>query len=126
MTVAILDAGALIGLEHRSARMDLALTRLERAGARLIIPSSVLAQVWRDGSRQARLARLRALDRVSSEPLDDHAALAVGQLLARSGTRDVVDAHVVVAARRAKALAVLTSDPEDLSALDATLRLVAV
>jgi hypothetical protein len=39
-------------------------------------------------------------------------------LLASSGTGDIVDAHVVVCARRA-GQAVITSDPDDLRRLDA-------
>jgi hypothetical protein len=41
----------------------------------------------------------------------------VGRLLAASGTADIVDAHVVVCARRA-GQRIVTSDPEDLRVLD--------
>ena len=46
-------------------------------------------------------------------PLNRADASAVGMLLAESGTADIVDAHVVVCARRARQ-AVLTSDVEDI------------
>jgi hypothetical protein len=49
----------------------------------------------------------------------------VGRLLAASGTSDVVDAHVVICARRAGQQAV-TCDPDDLRALDPTLGVVTV
>lgn len=58
-----------------------------------------------------------ALDRVD--------AVNVGRLLAASGTFDVVDAHVVVCARRS-AQRVVTSDPTDISFLDPTLELIIV
>jgi hypothetical protein len=49
----------------------------------------------------------------------------VGRLLAASGTSDVVDAHVVICARRARQRTV-TSDPDDLRALDPTLQVVTI
>ena len=58
-----------------------------------------------------------------SPPLDRADATLVGRLLAGSDTSDVVDAHVVVCARRA-GQAVLTSDPDDPLRLDPTLRVV--
>ncbi len=58
-----------------------------------------------------------ALDRVD--------AVNVGRLLAASGTSDIVDAHVVICARRS-AQQVVTSDPIDISLLDPTLKLVIV
>jgi hypothetical protein len=50
-------------------------------------------------------------------------AAGVGRLLAASGTADVVDAHVVLCARRT-GQAVLTTDPDDLRHLDPSLTLV--
>lgn len=76
----------------------------------------VVAQVWRDGGRQARLARF--LRSVVVVALDD--GPEVGELLARSATSDVVDAHlVVVAARRSEPI--LTGDVHDLEQLAAPL-----
>jgi len=49
----------------------------------------------------------------------------LGLLLAKSGTSDVVDAHVALLARRLQAT-VLTSDPDDLTVLDPTLAFVTV
>ncbi len=53
----------------------------------------VVAQVWRSGARQARLARFLAT--ITVHPLDG-AALSARSL--PSGTRDVVDAHLVAVA----------------------------
>ena len=76
----------------------------------------VVAQVWRDGTRQARLARF--LRSVVVLALDD--GPEVGHLLARSGTTDVVDAHlVIVAVRRSEPI--LTAEMHDLESLTAAL-----
>jgi len=55
--------------------------------------------------------------------LDQRDAIAVGRLLAHTGTSDVIDAHVVICAKRAEQ-SVVTSDAADLAALDPTLLLV--
>jgi hypothetical protein len=52
-------------------------------------------------------------------------ATAVGLLLARTATADVVDAHVAICAQRA-GQSVVTSDPADLSQIAPKLQLVVV
>lgn len=74
-----------------------------------------VAQVSRDGSRQALLRRL--LRGCTVADLASHHAHAVGALLDRAGTSDVVDAHVVLIASYGAPTAVLTSDPDDIRAL---------
>jgi hypothetical protein len=49
----------------------------------------------------------------------------VGALLARSGTSDIVDAHVVICAQDS-GFAVLTSDPSDIRRLDPELEIIPV
>jgi hypothetical protein len=49
-------------------------------------------------------------------------ASGVGRLLAASGSSDIADAHVVLCARKFNT-SVVTSDPDDLRALDPTLAL---
>ena len=110
----VLDAGALIEAEGGGER-TLALIHGRPAGAQVVVPASVLAQVWRGGP-QARLSRLLRGD-VQVAALDEAAARAVGALLRASGTRDIADAQVVLVARQHKA-AIVTSDPDDLRALD--------
>ncbi|MBI4941361.1 MAG: PIN domain-containing protein [Actinobacteria bacterium] len=120
-----LDAGALIALDKGNGAVRQLILRVARTGEPVVIPATALAQAVRSPERQARLALL--LRRVTTEvrPLDRRDAVAVGRLLRESGTSDVVDAHVVVCARRA-GQAVLTSDPGDLRRLDPELVLVAV
>lgn len=67
-------------------------------------------RVWRASPRQAPLAVLRRMCRPVPFAED------VGRLLARSGTADVVDAAVIIAAI-GHGGAVLTSDPNDLKLL---------
>ena len=58
-------------------------------------------------------------------PLDGRDATAVGLVLARTGTADIVDAHVVICAQRA-GQAIATSDPARLRRISVGLTLVVV
>ena len=120
-----LDAGPLIALDRNDRQVIVLLARAAEHGLRITIPATALAQAIRNPARQARLRRLMrqaGTDLVALNGLD---ATAVGLLLARTGTADVVDAHVVVCAERA-GQAVVTSDPEDIGRLSPGLRLVVV
>lgn len=110
----VFDAGALIAFDRGTERSKALLNGAIRRRTPLIVPATALAQVWRDPARQARLSRLVRLAEIV--PLDETAARGVGWLLTRTGTRDVVDAHValVAALRNGR---VLTSDPDDLKRL---------
>jgi predicted nucleic acid-binding protein len=120
-----LDAGALIAIDRGQARVVHLLDRVIAVGGALEIPTPVIAQVWRDGSRQARLARLLGASDVVLVGLDAEMARAVGVLCGAVGVADVVDGHVALHARR-RDLAVLTSDPDDIARLDPTLTIVTV
>ncbi len=117
------DAGGLIALDRNDRKVIVLLARAAESGSRLTVPAGALAQAIRDPGRQARLARLirQPLTRVAA--LDRVDATHVGRLLAASGITDVIDAHVVICARRA-GQAVLTSDPDDLRRLDPTLPVI--
>lgn len=113
MSAAVLDAGALIALERGDRLVWAALASRAASGHPVVVPSTALAQVWRDGSRQARLARVLVGCEIA--PFDE-LARSVGELCGRARTSDVCDAHVaLVAARRRGAL--YTSDPLDLRRL---------
>ena len=120
-----LDAGALIAIDRGQARVVHLLDRVIAVGGAVEIPTPVIAQVWRDGSRQARLARLLGASDVVLVGLDAEMARAVGVLCGAVGVADVVDGHVALHARR-RDLAVLTSDPDDIARLDPTLTIVTV
>jgi hypothetical protein len=120
-----LDAGALIALERDDRRVLVLLARARETGARLTVPATALAQVVRSPAGHVRLARLVRQPTTDVVPLDRVDATSVGRLLAASGTADIVDAHVVICARRAVQL-VVTSDPDDLRTLDPALQVVHV
>ncbi len=92
-------------------------------GDRIVVPATALAQVLRNPAKQVRLWRLVQHDKTDVVPLDGFHAQAVGLLLAKSGTPDIADAHVVICAQRA-GHAVITSDPFDLRRLDPGLRVI--
>ena len=120
-----LDAGVLIAVERGDGRVRALLRRAVERQMRLAVPAAVLAQVWRDGARQVRLARMMASPEVEIVDLDADMARMCGVLLGRRGARDVVDASVVVCARRRQD-AVVTSDAEDLRLLDPGLPVITI
>lgn len=113
----ILDAGFLISVDRGERVAQEFLTAALVHETPLTTTHPVVAQVWRDGARQARLARF--LQSVVVVAFDD--GPEVGNLLARSGTSDVVDAHLVVMAVR-RSEPILTDDVHDLESLTAALR----
>ena len=121
----VLDAGALVAHERRDAKVTALIAVAARHRIEMVLPSVVLAQVWRDGSRQALLARALRNPGIVAAPLNHDDAKRVGELLRASGTTDVVDAHVAVLAGRLRA-PVITSDPDDITNLDNHLDIVRV
>jgi len=118
-----LDAGGLIALDRNDRRVIALLARANELGQRITIPATALAQGIRQPARQARLSRLIRQPGTDLMPLDARDATAVGLLLARTGTSDIADAHVVICARRA-GQPIVTSDPGDLRQLAPDLPLV--
>ena len=85
----------------------------------------MVGQVWRDGRKQARLARLLAAGELEIEALDDRRAREAGQLCGVTATTDVIDAAVVLGAK-ARGHKIVTSDPEDLERLAPGVELIVV
>ena len=119
------DAGGMIALDRNDRRVITLLACAVERGMRITIPATALAQAIRNPARQARLRRLIRQVDTDLIALDGPDATAVGLLLARSGTADIVDAHVVVCAQRT-GQAVVTSDSFDLKRLAPGLRFVIV
>ena len=119
------DAGGLIALDRAERSVIVLAARAAETGARLTVPATALAQAIRRPERQARLARLVRQSTTDVVSLDRVDATGVGRLLAAAGTADVVDAHVVICARRA-GQRVLTSDPDDLRRLDPDIEVIVV
>ena len=115
---AVLDAGALIGLDKRDRTIGAMLRLLHRDGVPVRTSAGVVEQVWRNGRTQANLARvLPGLDVVA---LDEVAGKRVGELLGANKTRDIVDAHLAQLVESGDV--VLTSDESDIQALLRTRR----
>jgi hypothetical protein len=114
------DAGALIAIERRSRRMQALLDEIDRRDWQVAVPAGAVAQAWRGGQRQPRIAALLSDERTEVVPLDDPTARAVGLLCGRSGQADVVGVSVAICARQ-RNLHVVTSDPGDLRAVDDSL-----
>lgn len=110
----VLDAGALIALDNGDAAMWSRIAAARDVDRDVVVPAGALAQAWRGGPRQARLARL--LDGTVPAGFDTDARRA-GELCGNAGTADVVDAHVALAAARPGVLVLYTSDPDDLGHL---------
>jgi len=117
----VLDAGALIALDRGDRDTWALLTEMHRAGQRPAVPAPVIAQAWRGGQRQARLAMVLSGAElvVADAPLSRRA----GELLGRSRTTDVLDALVALTAQDRPGCEVLTSDPGDIHRLLAALNI---
>jgi hypothetical protein len=83
--------------------------RAAETGARITVPATALAQAIRLPERQVRLARLVRQPTTDVVALDRVDATSVGRLLAASRTSDLIDAHVVICARRCRQ-SIVTSD----------------
>jgi hypothetical protein len=118
MSRILLAAGALIALDRNDRAMWQRLAIARRDGISLITHGGVLGQVWRRPARHARLAPvLRAID---VRPLDSELGKLAGQLLARSGLSDVIDAALVVLSQPDDRI--YTSDADDILRLAAAAR----
>lgn len=109
----ILDVGALVGVDRDQRDVMVRIRVAQRRATAVHTSAAVVAQVWRDGARQAGLARVLA--GVQEHALDQGSARSVGRLLRESGTSDVVDAHVALLAEADDV--VLTSDEPDIQRL---------
>lgn len=116
MTV-VLDSGAFVALERNERAMWIRLKAAMVDGDPPVTHGGVIGQVWRGGPRQARLSK--ALAGVDVRPLDDALGRSAGRLLGGAGAPDVIDAAVVLLANDGDEI--VTSDPDDLERLAATL-----
>ena len=110
---AVLDAGALLAIGRQDRNFGARLRVLQRQGMPLRASAAAVAQAWRDGSRQANLARV--LTGVGIAPLAAGDSKRIGKLLAAARSADVVDGHVALLADPGDII--LTSDPADLAVL---------
>jgi len=115
----VLDAGAFIALERRDRTMARLTQLFSEAKTPLVTSAGVVAQVWRGGSgHQVPVAFL--LRKALVVDLTDGQARLLGRMLGAAKRSDPIDAHIVLLARE-RGWPVLTSDPDDLLAIDPTL-----
>ncbi len=114
----VYDTGVLIAADRDDRRIWADHRARLEAGVVPVTTAPVVAQASRS-PRQVQLRRfLRGCDIVAFQATHAH---AVGALLAKSATSDIVNAHVAVTASLTGAV-VITSDPDDLRALTAHIR----
>jgi predicted nucleic acid-binding protein len=116
----VFDTGALIALERGDGRVRALIETALGSGGTIVLCAPVLAQCWRNGASHVRLARFIRMHGVEIEPMDTEAAKACGAVCATSKTADIVNAFVALQARIHSAV-VVTSDPDDLRAIDASI-----
>jgi hypothetical protein len=114
----VLDSGALIALEKNDRAMWRRLKAAQLAGSVPVSHGGIVGQAWHGHEpRQALLAK--ALAGIDVRSLDESLGRAAGELLARTGTVDVIDAALVLLAGDGDDI--VTSDPDDLELLAAEL-----
>jgi hypothetical protein len=106
----VLDIGALIAFERGDRQVAALIEATRRRKDRVVTSSGCVAQAWRDGARQALLARLLA--GTAEHALGPEQSRRVGELCAAAASDDVIDAHVAFLASDHDT--VVTSDPGDL------------
>lgn len=114
MALLVLDAGVLIAHERCD---EFAAAWLQRASLQRVdiaVVVTTIAETWRDGARQARLARLLGTCRIID--CDRSLAAAAGALLAATGSANTLDALVVAAGQRYQGV-VVTDDVDDMTPL---------
>lgn len=112
----MLDAAAFIALEKRNAVVVHLVDRFADEQIPLVTSAGVVAQVWRGGSG-AQVAVTFLLRRTQVIDLTYAVARVIGRMLGATGATDPVDAHVVLIARE-RGWPVLSSDADDLHAID--------
>jgi predicted nucleic acid-binding protein len=116
----VLDAGLFIALERRD-RVAVSLVDLfYKKKTPLVTSAGVVAQVWR-GHRGQQVPVAFLLRQTEVVDLTYAVARVLGNMLGATRTSDPIDAHIALLARQ-RGWSVLTSDPDDLLAIDPKLK----
>jgi predicted nucleic acid-binding protein len=126
----VFDAGAFIALERRAPLLLGILDEALHGTVEVVLPRTVIAQVWRGSPRQANVGRLISAGRRRDGPviideLTAERAKEIGVTIGRTSHPDIVDVHVALAAAD-RGHAVLTSDDPDIARVNPDLILVHV
>ena len=120
----VLDAGAFIALERRDRVMTHLAKRLTETRTPLVTSTGVVAQVWRGGGH-AQVPVSYLLRHTTVIDLTYAAARLLGRMLGATRSRDPIDAHVAMLARE-RGWPVISSDADDLLAIDPSLTIQAI
>jgi predicted nucleic acid-binding protein len=115
----------LVAVERLNRRVRALIQLTFDSGYEVAVTTGGIAQAWRGGPRQPQLARLLATPELTVVPLDEETARAVGVLCGQSGHHDVVDVHVALHAM-AMGHHVVTSDPDDIWAVNPSIPVIAI
>ena len=126
----VFDAGAFIALERRVPLLLGILDEALHGTVQVVLPRTVIAQVWRGSPRQANVARLISAGRHHDSPviideLTAERAKEIGVMIGTTSHPDIVNVHVALAAAE-RSHAVLTSDDADIAGVNPALVLVHV
>lgn len=125
-----MDAGAFIALERRAPLLLGILEEALSGTVQVVLPRTVIAQVWRGGPRQANVGRLISAGRTRDSPviideLTAERAKEIGVTIGKTSHPDIVGVHVALAAAE-RGHAVLTSDEADIAGVNPDLVFVHV
>jgi len=116
----VLDAGLFIAIERRD-RVAVSLVEIfTKKKTPLVTSAGVVAQVWR-AQRGQQVPVTYLLRQTEVVDLTYGIARVLGNMLGATHTSDPIDAHVALLGRQ-RGWPVLTSDPDDLLAIDPTLK----
>lgn len=131
--ILVLDSEAVNALATRSSgmqRVRAALRAAAESGGDVVVPTVVLAELYRGSSHNASINSMLSREQADIKLRDTDRTLAsyVGGVLsaAGAGSEDLVDAHCVATVIEQGRGVVLTGDPEDLMRLAAAYPTVAV
>jgi predicted nuclease of predicted toxin-antitoxin system len=110
----VFDSAVLILAERDAPEFRALRAALHEDRQVAVVPLPLVAEVWRDGTRQANLAR--ALKATEKADCTEAVAKRAGELLAATGGNNAMDAIVVATAEQRRAI-VVTGDPRDLGEL---------
>lgn len=113
----VLDSGALIAEERPAGRAKigaLVAAAIEEE-ATIVLPAGAIAEAWRRRPTSATSRRAATMNAIPV--LDEATAYLIGQLNGATRRAQIADAHVALEAAKRAPCVVLTSDPDDVSAL---------
>jgi hypothetical protein len=110
----VFDSAVLILAERDAPQFRALRAALHEERQLPAVPLPLLAEVWRDGARQANL--VRALKATEKADCTEVLAKRAGELLAATAGTNAMDA-IVVATAEQRLACVITGDPQDLAEL---------